>query len=222
MSDDASVLAATRDSYDTMAVDYTDMVSGDIEGRPLDRALLATFAELVRADGNRPVADVGCGPGRITVVLHQLELDAFGVDLSPTMVELARRKYPHLRFEVGSMLALNLPSASLSGLLAYYSIIHIPRQRRHEVFAEFHRVLAPGGHLMLAYQVGDDTRHYDEAFGKRVNLDFHRQQPHEIAELLRSAGFDLWATVVKQPEGTERTPQGITIARKPTETTAMV
>ena len=211
---DASFLAATRDSYDATAAEYADMVSSDIEGRSLDRALLAAFAELVHAGGPRPVADVGCGPGRITVVLHQLGLDAFGIDLSPMMVELARRTHPQLRFEVGSMLALDLPDASLGGLLAYYSIIHIPRQRRPEVFAEFHRVLAPGGPLMLAYQVGDDTRHLDEAFGKAVDLDFHRQQPHEVAELIRHAGFELWATVVKQAEGTEKTPQGITIARK--------
>jgi ubiquinone/menaquinone biosynthesis C-methylase UbiE len=216
---DASFLAATRDSYDAMVAEYADMVSGDIEGRTLDRALLAAFAELVRADGPRPVADVGCGPGRITTVLHRLGLDAFGIDLSPMMVELARRTHPQLRFEVGSMLALDLPDASLGGLLAYYSIIHIPRQRRPEVFAEFHRVLAPGGHLMLAYQVGDDTRHLDEAFGKPVSLDFHRQQPHEVAGLISSAGFTMCATITKEPEGTDKTPQGITIARKPTDRT---
>jgi ubiquinone/menaquinone biosynthesis C-methylase UbiE len=202
-----------------MAVEYADMVSGDIEDRVLDRALLAAFAELVHANGRRPVADVGCGPGRITIVLHHLGLDALGIDLSPMMVELARRTHPQLRFEVGSMLALDLPDASLGGLLAYYSIIHIPRQRRPEVFAEFHRVLAPGGHLMLAYQVGDDTRHFDEAFGKVVSLDFHRQQPHEVVGLIRSAGFDLLATIMKEPEGTDTTPQAITIARRPTDGT---
>jgi predicted RNA methylase len=63
---DAAFLAATRDSYDGTAVEYADMVSSDLDGKPLDRALLAVFAELVRADGNGAVADVGCGPGRVT------------------------------------------------------------------------------------------------------------------------------------------------------------
>jgi predicted RNA methylase len=63
---DAPFLAATRDSYDGTAVEYADMVSSDLDGKPLDRALLAVFAELVRADGNGAVADVGCGPGRVT------------------------------------------------------------------------------------------------------------------------------------------------------------
>jgi hypothetical protein len=54
------------------------MVSSVLGTKPLDRALFAAFAEWVRAAGNRPVADVGCGPGRVTVFLKDLGLDAFG------------------------------------------------------------------------------------------------------------------------------------------------
>ncbi|HET9517396.1 MAG TPA: class I SAM-dependent methyltransferase [Actinoplanes sp.] len=219
MPPDDSFLTATRDSYDAIALEYADMVGGDIEARVVDRALLAAFAELVQANGGGPVVDVGCGPGRITTVLHQLGLDAFGIDLSPAMVELARHTHPQLRFEVGSMLGLDLLADSLGGLLAYYSIIHVPRGRRGEVFAEFFRVLVPGGPLMLAYQVGDDISHYDEAFGKVVRLDFHRQQPLDVGGLVRAAGFDVLATVVKEPEGTDRTQQAITLARKPCDET---
>ncbi len=86
---------------------------------------------------------MGCGPGRVTILLPRLGLDAFGIDLSPQMVALARQTYPELGFEVGSMLALQVSDASLGGLLAYYSIIHVPWERRPEVFAEFRRVLAP-------------------------------------------------------------------------------
>ncbi|MEV7226337.1 MULTISPECIES: class I SAM-dependent methyltransferase [Polymorphospora] len=213
MSDHA-FLATTRDSYDSMAVDYAEWLRSDLDERPLDRALLATFAERVRATGNLSVADVGCGPGRVTVLLDRLGLDASGIDLSPGMIALARRTYPGLRFEVGSMLALDLPDASLGGLLAYYSVIHVPWELRPAVFAEFHRVLVPGGHLMLAFQVGDDRTRHTEAFGRPVDLTFHRQRPEEIADLLREAGFELWVTTVKQREGTEKTPQGLVIAHK--------
>ena len=211
---EAPFLAATRASYDAVAAEYADMVSASLDTKPLDRALLAAFADLVLAGGNRLVADVGCGPGQVTVVLDRLGLDAFGIDLSPRMVALARRTHPGLRFDVGSMLALDLPKDSLGGILAYYSIIHIPLERRMEVFTEFHRVLAPGGQLMLAFQVGDDHGHRAEAFGKSVCLDWYRQQPDEVAELLRRAGFEVRATSVRQPDAAEKTPQGCILAGK--------
>lgn len=212
---DERFLAATRASYDVMAVEYAEKVGSDLDAKPLDRALLAAFAELTKAGGNGLVADVGCGPGQVTAALHRLGLDAFGIDLSPEMIAVARRTHPHLRFEVGSMLALDLPQASLGGLLAYYSIIHIPWGRRADVFDEFHRVLAPGGQLMLVFQVGDDQGHRAEAFGKAICVDWYRQQPDEIAGLLRRAGFEVWATTTRLPDSTEKTPQGYVLARKP-------
>ena len=213
---DAAFLAATRDSYDALAAEHADVVASDLDDRPVDRALFAAFAELVRAGGNDLVADVGCGPGRVTILLSRLGLDAFGIDLSPGMLAIARRTYPQLRFEEGSMLALDLPDASLGGLLAYYSIIHIPWQQRPQLFAEFHRVLAPGGTLMLTFQIGNERSQYTELFGTPISLDVYRQQPDEVADLLREAGFDLSTTAVREREGTEKTPQGYVLARKPT------
>jgi ubiquinone/menaquinone biosynthesis C-methylase UbiE len=211
---DAS-LAATRDSYDALAAEHADVVNSDLSDRPLDRALFAAFAELVRAGGNGPVADVGCGAGRVTSLLSRLGLDAFGVDLSPGMVALARRTYPQLRFEEGSMLALDLPAATLGGLLAYYSIIHIPWERRQQVFTEFHRVLAPGGMLMLVFQIGDEQGHRTDFLGTPVSVDWYRQRPDDVANLLREAGFDMWTTAVREREGNEKTSQGYLLARRP-------
>ena len=213
--EDLQFLTLTSESYDKTAEEYAEWLRDDIAGRPFDRALLHAFAERVLELGNTTVVDVGCGPGRITVLLKDMGLDAFGIDLSAGMVELARKTHPMLRFDVGSMLALDLPSASVGGVLAYYSIIHLPRDRRAAALAEFFRVLAPGGQLMLAFQVGEDELHLDEAFGTAVNLTFYRQQPDEIAQLLTDAGFQLWATAVKEPEGTERTPHGFVMAIRP-------
>jgi SAM-dependent methyltransferase len=80
----------------------------------LPRALVGVFAELVR--GHAQVVDIGCGPGHMTNLLAGLGLDAFGIDLSPEMVAVARRAHPELRFEMGSMLDLRLANASIGGL----------------------------------------------------------------------------------------------------------
>ena len=136
-------LGDTRTSYDTVAVSYADQLRDAIAGLPYLRAALGVFAEHMRAAGGGPVADVGCGPGHVTALLNELGVDAFGIDLSPGMVDVARRDHPGLRFEVGSMTDLPLGDASVAGLIAWWSLIHIPDDEVPTVFAHFHRVLRP-------------------------------------------------------------------------------
>lgn len=209
----------TRLSYDTLAEFYAEWVREELAAKPMDRALLGVFAELVLAAGAGPVADIGCGPGRVTAYLTGLGVSVFGVDLSPRMVEVARRTHPGLRFDEGSMLALDIQDGALGGIVAWYSIIHVPEERLPEVFAEFHRVLAPGGYLQLAFQVGDELSRMAEAAGHAISLDFHRRQPDRIAELLGQAGLVVRARTLRERDEDgafpEKTPQGYLLARKP-------
>src|SRR3954452_22125765 len=142
-------LSDTRSSYDTDASGYVEQVRELLSERPYLRASLALFADLVHGAGGGPVADIGCGPGYVTGHLHQLGVDAFGIDLSPEMVAIARRDHPALRFEVGTMTALDLPDDSVTGVLAFWSVIHVPDRAVPGVFAEFHRVLCPGGPVLV-------------------------------------------------------------------------
>ncbi len=212
----------TRDSYDAIAPAYAEFSRGELAAKPLERGVLAVFAELAAAGGGGlPVADVGCGTGRVTAHLSELGLgvDVFGIDLSPQMLAVARQEHPGLRFEEGSMLALGLPDASLGGLLAWYSTIHVPDEELPRAFAEFHRVLAPGAPVQLGFQVGDEPLRMTEALGEEVSLVFHRRQPERVAALLRAAGLEVRAVVRKErdTEGPfpERTPQGFVLARRP-------
>lgn len=200
---------ATRESYDAVAAEYAAHFWSELAGKPLDRAMLAAFAELVRG----PVADVGCGPGRTTAHLRDLGADVFGLDLSPGMVEVARTAYPDLRFATGSMLRLPVADGALGGLLANYSIIHVPPEHLPAVFAEFRRVLAPGGRALLVFQVGDEPLHMGEAFGRSIALDFHRNRPDRIAELLAGAGLPVQARMLREADpDTERGPQAYLLA----------
>jgi len=89
----------TRTAYDGVVELYASMFANRLGTQPFSRNMIGTFAELVRGTGNLRAADVGCGPGHLTAMLHDLGLDAFGLDLSPGMVDHARRAYPALRFD---------------------------------------------------------------------------------------------------------------------------
>jgi ubiquinone/menaquinone biosynthesis C-methylase UbiE len=190
-------LTETRNSYDTVAESYAEIVRDLLDKAPYERAALALFVDLVRAAGGGPVADVGCGPGRVTAVLREHGADAFGIDLSPAMIALARRDHPGVRFEVGSMTDLDLPDASVGGLLAWYSLIHIPDDEIGTVLGHFHRVLRPGGLLMLGFHVGDGTNLKTEGYGGHpMRVYVHRRQPETLAAWLRVAGFAVEAQMV--------------------------
>ena len=111
-------LSNTRSSYDTDASGYAEKVRGLLGENPYLRANLALFAELVRDSGGGPVADIGCGPGYVTGHLHEAGVDALGIDLSPEMIAIARRDYPDLRFEVGTMTDLEFADGSVASLVA--------------------------------------------------------------------------------------------------------
>ncbi|MFD7338911.1 class I SAM-dependent DNA methyltransferase [Streptomyces violascens] len=210
-------LHTTRTFYDTIATQYAERFRTVLEDRPLDRAILGAFAELVLAAGGGPVVDLGSGPGRVTAHLHGLGLAVHGIDLSPRMVEMARADHPGVRFEVGSLTDVDAADGTLAGVLAWYSIIHTPRERLPEVMAEFHRVLAPGGHLLLAFQVGEEPLRVANPFGTDVSLDFNRLSPDRIATLLKEAGFTVTTRARREAEGTEAVPQAYLFARKERE-----
>ncbi|GAA3813010.1 class I SAM-dependent methyltransferase [Streptomyces coacervatus] len=212
---DTDFLTATRAFYDAVADDYADQFRENLARMPLERALLAAYAELVGDAG--PVADLGCGPGRTTALLASLGLSVFGLDLSEGMLAIARRENPGLRFEQGSMLDLDIPDGTLAGAVSWYSSIHTPADRLPALFAEFHRVLAPGGHLLLAFQAGDAPRRYDNPWGRPVSLDFQRRRPEHMADLLTAAGFALVSRTVREADEAlaEPVPQACLIARRP-------
>lgn len=209
-------LERTRAGYDAAAAEFAAMFDRHLDEKPVERATLAAFAELVRATGNPAVADVGCGTGVATRILRDLDLVPTGIDLSPNMIAQARLRNPDLPFTVGSMTALNLPDDSVGGVCAWYSTIHVPDSHLPTAFSEFHRVLAPAGIVLLGFQVGDQPRRYSEAFGIPVDLVFHRRTPSAVESALAAVGFEVYSRTVREADddGVETTPQAFVIARK--------
>jgi SAM-dependent methyltransferase len=205
-------LSDTRSSYDTDASGYAEKVRGLLDGMPYLRASLALFAELVHGAGGGPVLDVGCGTGYVTGYLHDAGVAAFGVDLSPEMIAIARRDHPDLRFEVGTMTDLDLADDSVAGIVAFWSVIHVPDHAMPDVCEEFRRVLRPQGRLLVGFHVGDETRHTSEGYtGRPINVDSHHRRPSKVRDWLDGAGFTTEAELVIGPD--EDVPGAVIIAR---------
>ena len=206
-------LDAVRDSYDRVAGTYVSLGVGELADHPWLRAALCAFAEEVRPLG--PVLDVGCGPGHVTAYLAGLDVDVSGVDLSPRMVQYARRLHPGLRFAVASATELELPEASLGGVLGWWSLFHLSRDVLPGVLSTFARALVPGGQALVGTHVGDGDVVRSEAYGGvPVAWTTHLWQPEQLAGLLAEAGLEPVADL-RLPAAERARPQVLLAARRP-------
>ena len=184
-------------TYDQVARPYAEQFFDELDQKPFDRALLDRFAARVRGRGR--VCDVGCGPGHVGRYLGDRGVDAFGLDLSPGMVALARDLNPAMRFVQGDMRALPLSDASLAGFVAFYSLIHFERGAAGGVLTELTRVLIPGGLLLLAFHGSEGEVHADDWFGQGVSIDATLYHPTEMATYMKRTGLDVEAITTRAP-----------------------
>ena len=210
-------LDAVRTSYDRVADSYVHLMQttgmADIRRYPWLKAALDVFADAVGDSG--PVLDVGCGPGQVTAYLAERGLDASGVDLSPGMIEHARRLHPQCRFSVSSATDLELADGSLGGMLGWWSLFNLPRDVLPQVFGLFARALKPGGHFLTGTHVGEGELLRTEAYGTEgVRWTTHRWRPEEFAALIEGAGLRVVAEL-RLPGDGQTGPGVVVMARKP-------
>lgn len=184
-----------RSSYDAVAAEYADRISNELTGKPLDRALLDEV--VARAHGL--VCDLGCGPGHVADYLHGRGAGVLGVDLSPGMIEEARRRYPDLQFDVADMRRLPYEDHTFAAVVAMYSLIHFDDTELRLALTECHRVLNPEGILLAGFHRGREIVHTEDFFGYRVDLDFRFFEPDEMITALAEAGFELERVVERDP-----------------------
>ncbi len=215
--DQAQAEIQARDGYDAMAEVYTNHVSLEMTVPSLVRSLLEAFAHQVKKEGAGKVADVGCGPGHVTAYLaEELGLDIFGIDNSPSLLDIARSNHPDIRFETGQLASLPVDTGALRAVVSKHSLIHTPPDLVPPVLDEFARAVAPGGLLFLSFFGAESPSTHGEGFDHAVTTGY--QLDAEImADLLRAAGFTEEVRIVRQPGRNERQiPHGTFTARRET------
>jgi SAM-dependent methyltransferase len=184
-------------AYDRVAEPYAAQFFDELARKPFDRERLDRFAARLRGRGR--VCDVGCGPGHVGRYLADRGVDVYGLDLSASMVALARRLNPTMRFEQGDLRALSLPDAALDGIVAFYSLIHLRRADVAGALTELARVLRRGGLILLAFHGGEGEVHADDWFGRGVSIDAALHQPADMTAALERAGFGVEAVETRAP-----------------------
>ena len=180
-----------------MAGEYARRIGDELRHKPFDREILDRFAERLKDRG--PVCDMGCGPGHVTRYLHERGLDVSGIDLSEVMVERARRANEGIEFRAGDFTALDVPDGTWAGIVAFYSLIHVPPDALGAALRELHRTLRPSAPILIAFHVGTEPVHLDEWWGEPVSVDFFFFTTDAVTEALEGAGFEVETVQERNP-----------------------
>ncbi|MFC4066567.1 class I SAM-dependent methyltransferase [Actinoplanes subglobosus] len=196
-----------REAYTSIAAIYIDLFGAEDKVHPDDLSLIARHLAAHPGPPSHPappgpVLDLGCGPGHITGFLRSLGAAAIGFDLVPEFIEHARATHPDGDYRLGSLTDLPFADGSVSGILSWYSMIHMPPPDVDDVFSTFRRLLAPGGTLVIGFFTAAEIG----AFDHKVTTAY-RWPPDELSARLRAAGFTETERLLRDTDGTHR-PHG--------------
>jgi len=169
-----------KKGYDGMAKKYHLNRSNFVRKRELE--LFSSFLPK-----KAKVLDAGCGSGvPVTKFLVNKNFSVVGVDISEGMLKLARKNVPKAKFVKSNMIQLKFPKSYFDGITAFYSIIHVPREKHLKVFKKFYQILKPKG-IILVSLGADEWEGIGEFHGQKMFWSHY--SPKKSLKIVKSAGF---------------------------------
>lgn len=171
-----------REGYDEIAEEYqaNRHIFDNVE-------VLEEFSSYLPS--NARVLDAGCGAGvPCAKLLVQAGFEVVGVDFSSNMLRLARKSVPEATLIKEDMTRPGFRDNAFDGLVALYSIIHVPREMHASLYQSFHRILKPEG-IMLICIGSDEWEGEDEYFGTRMFWSEYSLE--ESLQMVRNTGMQI-------------------------------
>lgn len=181
--------------YDAIGEEYTSKRHKNLP----EMKFLPEFCEYISPNGK--LLDLGCGAGVPFTKYISERYDTTGVDISPKQIELAKKNVSNATFLCKDMTNLDFPDNSFEGILAYYSIIHVPRDEQFGLFTAMFRILKPKGVALLSLHSSNDPESiFDDFFNTKMYWSGFDTITN--IELLKKVGFTiLWNKLVEDSLG---------------------
>ena len=203
---DKTKLAASV--YDKISASYAEKFNKPSEN-------IDNFLKLIKKGGK--ILDAGCGPGADAVYIASKGFDVIGVDLSEKMLEIARRKNPKAHFKVADIRKLNFKPGAFDGIIASFSLIHIPKKDIDKTIDNFYKLLKPKGVIYVGIQEGDSQEVLlTEPLKPDEKFFLNIMSSKEIKGILDKIGFSVLAEFSRRAKNKEEFDfnKFVVIARK--------
>ena len=184
-----------EEGYDRIAERHAEWAAGV---RAEERArYLAAFCALV--PGGARVLELGCGAGSCVTRELASRFRLVAVDISARSVEKARHDIPGAEFLHRDMTEVVFAPATFSGVVAFYSIIHVPREEHRTLLRRIEYWLRPGGVFVGAFGVSDVAEAYEEEWlGARMFWSSYDAVTGR--RMVEEAGLEIEQAVVETAE----------------------
>ncbi|MBN2157557.1 MAG: class I SAM-dependent methyltransferase [Candidatus Lokiarchaeota archaeon] len=160
-----------------------------------EMSFLPEFCRYIPQNGK--VLDLGCGGGIPFTKYLSEKFEVVGIDISPKQIQLAKKNVPKAVFMCKDMAKLDFPDEFFDAVLAYYSIIHVPREEHFPLFTTMFRILKPNGITLMSLHSEDDPQSiFTDYFG--TTMYWSGFDGDTYISLLKKANFTIiWSKLVR-------------------------
>ncbi|MCK5046639.1 MAG: class I SAM-dependent methyltransferase [Candidatus Heimdallarchaeota archaeon] len=184
-----------KDGCNKIAKKYLETILKNLE----EMSFLQEFISLIKEKGK--VLDIGCGVGLPYTKYLSDYFEVIGIDISEMQIDRAKKNVPNAQFYVKDMTKLDFAENTFVGILASYSIIHVPREEHYDLFVNFHRMLKSNGIALITLYSIDDPGSIEKDFFE-AKMFWSGYDTETNLRMLTETGFEIiWSKLVDSSLG---------------------